>query len=208
MELVDVLDSKSSAARRAGSSPATGTTSPRTTDRSRRLFLKVTSHAFCRGFAPYCGKYLSRFATTQMYCEVKRVGQFSNSFHAPDDQQNHPLSKQGCRSGGTGDSREGLHIFRICDCCGSCGPGGFKSAGCLAHCSCIHLRRLCAMYHLSSRYRIHIIRTRSPLWGGRVRIFCVFGGNKKCAHLQTADGRIEHEHCGRFACGGHSFKRG
>ena len=39
MELVDVLDSKSSAARRAGSSPATGTTSSRTSYRSRRRFL-------------------------------------------------------------------------------------------------------------------------------------------------------------------------
>ena len=38
-ELVDVLDSKSSAARRAGSSPATGTTSSRTSYRSRRRFL-------------------------------------------------------------------------------------------------------------------------------------------------------------------------
>ena len=40
MELVDVLDSKSSAARRAGSSPATGTTSPQASYRLRRLFFK------------------------------------------------------------------------------------------------------------------------------------------------------------------------
>ena len=53
MELADVTDSKSvGLITRVGSSPTTGTTSPRTAYRSRRLFAKVTSHSFCRGSFP------------------------------------------------------------------------------------------------------------------------------------------------------------
>lgn len=47
MELVDVTDSKSvGLIPRVGSSPTTGTMSPRTSYRSRRRFSNVTVHSF------------------------------------------------------------------------------------------------------------------------------------------------------------------